>query len=127
MTYVWAEDFMAIQTVTASTKNRRRSQRRRPRSTVKVECRKGSSGLGANVARLVLDLSEIGVCMVVSQEFAPAAEVEIIIGGYGIKKPLRRLATVRWQMKLENGNFCTGIEFQKQLPYRDWQNLAAAT
>ena len=106
-------------------KNRRRSPRRKPRSSVKVECRKGSHGLGLNVATSVLDLSDTGVRLVVSQELALLSEVEIMIAGYGMQRALKRLAFVRWQLKLENGGYCTGVEFQKSLVYRDWQNLAS--
>ncbi len=105
--------------------NRRKSQRRRPRTSVKVECRKGSSGLGANLGIALLDLSDSGVRLVISQELSLQSEVEIIISGYGMKESIKRLALVRWQLKLENGQFCTGVEFQKRLAYRDWQNLAS--
>ena len=109
----------------ASLANRRRSLRRKARTTVKIECRKGSYGLGANVAKHVLDVSDSGIRLIVSQEFNLLTEVEIIISGYGMKSPIKRLATVRWQLKLENGLFCTGVEFQKHISYRDWQNVAS--
>lgn len=109
----------------AALANRRRSQRRRPRNSVKIECRKGTHGLGANLARTLLDISDSGVRMILSQELPLKSEVEIIIGGYGMKGSVKRAAIVRWQLKLEGGLFCTGIEFQKHIDYRDWQNLAS--
>jgi hypothetical protein len=109
----------------AALANRRRSQRRKPRSTVKIECRKGSYGLGSNVADSVLDISDSGVRMVVSQPLEMLAEVEIIINGYGMRASIKRISMVRWVLKLENGMYCVGIEFQKPISYRDWQNLAA--
>src|SRR6266542_412898 len=109
----------------AKQSNRRRSQRRKPRSSVKVQCRKGDSGFGADLAFALLDLSDTGVRIVLKQELDPLAEVEILIEGYGMKKPLKRPGRVRWQLKLESGNFCTGVEFQKRIAYRDWQNLAS--
>jgi hypothetical protein len=112
-------------TVASPSKNRRRTERRRPRSSVHVECRKGAYGFGPNIARLVLDMSESGLSMVISQELAALSEVEVTIGGYGIRKPFKRVGTIRWQVKTETGNFCVGIEFQKQLPYREWALLAA--
>lgn len=112
-------------TTTASASNRRRSQRRKPRSTVRVECRRGSTGLGNNLALIVLDLSDSGVRMVVSQQLGSGAEVEVLLTGYTLKQPLKRLANVRWEIKAENGSFCVGLEFQKAIPYRDWQNLAS--
>ncbi len=109
----------------SSLANRRRSQRRKPRNTVKVECRKGGHGLGVNLAKTLLDVSDSGVRLIISQALDLLSEVEIVIGGYGMKAPIKRLAIVRWQLKLEGGLFCTGIEFQKRIDYRDWQNLAS--
>ncbi len=108
----------------AALANRRRSQRRKPRRSVLVQCRKGSHGLSANIAKELLDTSDSGIRLVVSQELAPRSEVEIVIGGYGLKAPIKRIGYVRWQVKLENGLFCIGVHFQKHIEYRDWQNLA---
>ncbi len=109
----------------ANQRNRRRSQRRKPRTSVKVQFRKGAHGLGADLAFLILDISDSGVRLIATQETPLDAEVEIIISGYGMKHPIKRLGIVRWQLKLENGQFCTGVEFQKRIEYRDWQNLAS--
>jgi PilZ domain len=109
----------------ASLANRRRSQRRKPRRSVLIECRKGSNGLGANLAKELLDTSDSGVRLIVSQELELLSDVEIIIGGYGMKAPIKRLGFVRWQVKLESGLFCIGVHFNKHINYRDWQNLAS--
>jgi len=111
--------------VEAKQRNRRRSQRRRPRTTVKVQCRKGSHGLGPNLAVSMLDLADCGMRVILSQELELGAECEIIIVAYGIKEVIKRLGHVRWQLKLDNGQFCVGIELQKRIRYRDWQNLAS--
>jgi len=111
--------------VSAAPSNRRISMRRKPRSSVKVECRAGSCGLGPNVASTTLDISDTGVRLIVSKELAVMTEVEFIIGGYGMSKPIKRMAFIRWQVKLDDGRFCIGAEFQKRLDYRDWQNLAS--
>jgi hypothetical protein len=109
----------------AKQRNRRRSMRRRPRTSVKVQCRKGSHGLGPNLAVEMLDLADSGVRVIIGQELPAGAEVEIIIVAYGIREQIKRLGYVRWQLKLENGQFCAGIELQKRINYRDWQNLAS--
>ncbi len=106
--------------------NRRGSPRRRPRAAVKVECHKGAMGLGLNLVATVLDISDSGVRLVLTQAFENLAEVELIISGYCVKENIKRLGNIRWQVKMENGQFCTGVEFQKYLNYRDWQNLSAA-
>ena len=105
--------------------NRRRSQRRKVRTTVKMQCRKGGHGLGPNLASSLLDISESGTRLIITQPLEVMGEVEIIINGYGMKGSIKRLGNVRWQVKLENGQFCVGVEFQKSLDYRDCQNLAS--
>ncbi|MBM3993398.1 MAG: PilZ domain-containing protein [Planctomycetes bacterium] len=105
--------------------NRRRSERRKPRRTVKIECRKGSLGLGANLSSELLDVSDTGARLIIVDELARLDEVELIINGYGMNRPIKRMASVRWIVKMEDGRFCIGAEFQKRLEYRDWQNLAS--
>ena len=109
----------------AKPSNRRQSQRRKPRGYVKVECRNGAYGLGPNVASAVLDVSDTGIRMIIKNALQLEGEVEITIAGFGMQKPIKRLAYVRWQVTLEDGQYCVGAEFQKRLVYRDWQNLAS--
>ena len=108
---------------TSSMANRRTSSRRPPRGNVTIEVRKGSLGLGNNVAMLFLDLSEGGVRLIVTEELDRGAEVEVRITAYGMRKPLKALGAVRWVMPLDNGIFCIGIQFDKRLPYRDVTTL----
>jgi hypothetical protein len=75
----------------------------------------------------LLDVSETGVRLIVGQEFPPASEIEISMTGHGLKGTVKRLANIRWQLKLDNGKFCIGAEFQKRIAYNDWQNIAALT
>jgi hypothetical protein len=110
---------------TAPRTNRRQSQRRKPRSSVKVECRVGSFGTGSNLASTTLDLSDTGARLIVAQALDPKKEVEIVIAGYGMSKPIKRSAQVRWQVKTDDGRFCIGVAFQRRLDYRDWQTLAS--
>lgn len=111
--------------IAANSTNRRRSQRRKPRTSVKVECRKGAYGMGANLAADLLDISDSGVRMIVKQQLDVKTEVEVVVNGYGMKQAIKRVGNVRWQLKLDSGLFCIGIEFQKRIDYRDWQNLAS--
>jgi hypothetical protein len=105
--------------------NRRRSPRRKARTSVKVQCRKGSHGLGSNLASNVLDVSDTGVRLIITEPLELLAEVEIIINGYGMKGSIKRLGNIRWQVKLENDQFCVGVQFQRSLAYRDWENLVS--
>src|SRR4051812_1813885 len=106
--------------VAVKASNRRSSERRKPRRTVKVECRNGSHGLGPDIAVGVLDLSDTGVRMIIKSAVAVKKDVEITISGYGMMKAMKVLATIRWVVAIENGQFCIGAEFQKRIPYREW-------
>jgi hypothetical protein len=106
-------------------KNRRRSQRRPARKTVKLQCRAGAHGLGPNLCAEVLDISDTGVRLIITRPLHLAEEVEIFIDGYGMKASIKRLGNIRWQVELKTGLFGVGIQFQKNLDYRDWQNLTS--
>lgn len=105
--------------------NRRVAPRSKPRGYVKLECRKGSFGFGANLATVLMDVSETGARIVINQELPAKQEVEIMFTGYGMSRTVKRLANLRWQLKLEDGKFCIGVEFDKRLEYRDLQTLAS--
>jgi hypothetical protein len=109
---------------TSTQTNRRSSQRKHPRRTVKVECRKGTLGLGPNLVTSFLDLSEGGVRVILKVGFQPGDEVEVVLLGYGMKEAIKRLANVCWSLPLENGSHAVGLHFQKILPHRDVQTLA---
>jgi len=104
--------------------NRRRAVRRKPRSYVRLECRKGSMGLGVNLAMTLLDVSETGARLVVRQELPLTQQVEVVFAAHGTNQNVKRQAVIRWQLKLDDGKYCLGIEFEKRLAYAEWLNLA---
>jgi hypothetical protein len=99
--------------------NRRASHRRLPRGSVNIEVRRGSLGLGKNIAAMFLDLSEGGARVVVKEELKNDDAVEVVLEGFGMKKPIKSTARVCWAMRLDNGLFCVGVSFDKRLPYRE--------
>ena len=94
------------------------------RRSVSIEVRKGALGLGANVAAELLDISEGGVRVVTKTPLQMDDEVEITLAGYGIRKAIRRLATVCWSFKLESGEYATGFNFEKRLQYMEVSSFA---
>lgn len=74
----------------------------------------------------MLDVSDTGIRLIVVESLELNSEVEVEIESYGLKGIIKRLGYVRWQVKLETGQFCVGIEFQKCLNHRDWYNLVAS-
>src|SRR5262245_58141882 len=124
LTYTCAETSMAT-TELPRQQNRRRSPRSSARATIRFQCRKGALGFGPNLAIRVLDLSPSGVRLVLNKALQCADEVEIVIDGHGMRGTIRRLGIIRWNEKLETGQFCVGIEFHKILEYKVWQTLTS--
>jgi hypothetical protein len=90
----------------------------------RIECRRGSHGLGADLARAAVDLSQTGACLVLKAALERGQEVELIIHGHGLPRPLRRLGRVVWAVPADDG--CrVGIHFANPIPYMDLQSIAA--
>ncbi len=105
------------------TVNRRASRRAPLRGTVRVECRKGSLGLGANLVQAPLDISETGVRLVLKVDVRQGQEVEVLITGGGFSKPVKKIGNVIWSLPTENNCFCVGVRFDGSLAFADLQNL----
>lgn len=104
---------------------RRRAQRRRPRTNVCVECRKGALGLGPNLCLEFRDLSETGLRFLTKVPLKKKDEVEVAISGHGMRGSIKRMAEVRWVEAVSDQQFLVGLEFQKLIPFRDVHSLTA--
>jgi PilZ domain len=104
--------------------NRRSSQRKAPRRAVRVECRRGALGFGPNLTDAFMDISDGGIRLILKTPLPLQSEVEVILTGYGVAKPIKRIANVCWSVTLEDGRVCVGINFQKRIPFRDVQLLS---
>jgi hypothetical protein len=110
-------------TPTPSPANRRASRRAPLRGTVRVECRKGSLGLGPNLVRFPLDISETGVRLVVKGDLKAGQEVEVLLVGGGYGRPLKKIGTVIWSLPTENEDRVVGIRFEGCVPYAELQGM----
>ncbi len=56
--------------------------RRKPaKRGVRAQCRRGQLGLGADIAVAIIDVSDSGLCLVVSAALAKGEEAEVILAG----------------------------------------------
>ena len=110
--------------VQASAANRRASRRLAARASATIEIRKGSLGMGKNIALRALDVSERGVRAVVTAMLEKGNEVEILLTGHGIRKPIKRIASVTWVVALEADQYEVGFILDKALPYLDIMKFA---
>ncbi len=110
---------------TLSAANRRASRRQPARCNARIECRKGSLGLGRNLVKRFLDLSETGVRLLLSDELTRGQEAEILFEPRGAGKPIKRIGRVVWSVKAGEDGYCVGVHFDKPLSYVFVQDLAA--
>jgi hypothetical protein len=105
--------------------NRRASRRLASSNSARIECRKGTLGLGPNLTVSFLDISETGVRLVLKSLLDKGQAVELLLQA-GSFRPIKRLATVQWSLSLDNGAHCTGLNFERTIPFADVQRLARA-
>jgi hypothetical protein len=101
----------------------RSSPRFVPHVRSKVTCYTGPCGLGMNVARALLDVSQTGARLLVTQELTAGREVEVGLLGAGQTRRTIRAAHVVWCVATAEGGFCVGLRFQKPLAEADLQLL----
>jgi hypothetical protein len=104
--------------------NRRASRRAPFRGTIRVECRKGSLGLGPDLTAAALDISETGTRLILRSSLPKGQDVEILVhgaGGYG--RPRKRTGRVIWSFPTEDDQCCVGVRFDGHIPFADLQAL----
>jgi hypothetical protein len=99
--------------------NRRADRRRRPKSWTKATCRKGVLDLGPDFCLGVLDVSETGIRLLISEDLAKDQEVAVTLESPTQTRPIRRVGTVAWSVPTRNSIYCVGIRFDKRLIYND--------
>jgi hypothetical protein len=109
---------------TASIANRRRNRRHAVSGLIRVECRKGHLGLGRNLAIKALDISESGARMIVAAPFSTGDDVELLLTGAGVPKPVKRLGKVVWAVPVADGTHAIGVNFEKLLRYAELVRFA---
>jgi hypothetical protein len=99
----------------------RRVVRRKPlKKGVAIIVRKGTLGLGPNLAAGGVELSLDGVQLRVKSELKKGDEVEIGLTGIGRSKPITLVADVRWCREDEEAEaFVIGAKFRRRLAYND--------
>jgi hypothetical protein len=105
--------------------NRRRMRRQPSKGAVKVRCQTGTMGLGANLARKLLDVSTDGARLVVAAALESGQEVTLSLEAPWHARPITRTGRIRWCAALADGSWCVGVHFDKTLAYREVQDRAA--
>ncbi len=108
----------------SDTPNRRASRRLPPRGKVRVICRKGGLDLGKNLVAGVLDVSETGIRLLLTEVLPVGQEATLTFESPASGRRVQRLANVVWCVPAEEGKVAAGFHFQKHLGYADLDHFA---
>lgn len=106
-----------------SAADNRRMQRRTARPGTTVECRKGTLGLGPDIAVEMLDFSADGVLMSIREAVAIGDEIELSITAPGFSRPTVLEATAVRCIPQAGGGYCMAAQFRSPLSYADMYHL----
>ena len=104
-------------------KNRRLQRRRSAKGGARVVCRANAMGLGPNVAKSLLDLSEAGAHVEVTVGMMKHQEVELELCSVSLLRPIKTLAEVIWCVPYAENLFHVGLRFRRLLTFQDLQAL----
>ena len=103
--------------------DRRRHRRQPVRGRVRVLCYKGVLDIGPNLAVSPLEVSELGIRLVLKVALDPGQEVCLGIEGHGQLKPMKRGGRVAWCTPAQGGTFHAGIELSARLNHVELYKL----
>jgi hypothetical protein len=103
--------------------NSRRSRRQVPKRSTRVKVYGNPLGLGKNIGVQLLDISETGVRLLLSQEVKIGQECEVNLESFG-SLTVKSQATVVWCIPTAEGRFVVGASFPKSINYLALQVLA---
>jgi hypothetical protein len=98
--------------------NKRATRRQSPKGNVKVRAYKSTLGLGPNIAVSILDVSEMGIRLLLKESLPIGHAFEVSLESVSCK-PIKTIAEIVWSVPAADGTFCVGARFQKSIPYRD--------
>ena len=100
-------------------KDHRRMKRRPAKHSIAVICRKGTLGLGPNLAIKLRDISVDGAQLFVKSSLNLGDDVELTFSAQGFPDPLVCEATVMWCSSIEGNGYRIGVKFADSLDYED--------
>jgi hypothetical protein len=104
--------------------NQRQTPRRKARPSTRFTCHRGSPGAGVNLGVALLDVSETGVRLLVSEELEPDQEIEVRFLSLKHFRPIKLAAQVIWAVPTADRAWCVGASFQQRLSPTDLRHLA---
>jgi len=104
-----------------SIRDRRGGPRRKPRGRIRVLCH--VDPLGPNVARALLDLSQVGLRLLIKKPLALGTPVALTIQRINHMVPIHCTGIVCWSLERENGRCSVGVELHDRLDKESFARL----
>jgi PilZ domain len=108
---------------TAGPQEKRIGQRRLALKGAQLEFRRGSLGLGADLAVEVIDISDDGLCVHLKEPMAPGEEAEVGVGRPLGGKLIKRIARVVWCRPAWGKGFLVEVVFSRRLSHLQVNDL----
>jgi hypothetical protein len=105
------------------TTDRRLGARYSPRKDTTATCHRGTLGLGRDLALSVLDLSDIGGCLVLGEPLDRGQVVEVALLAPGWAAAVKRLGVIVWSEASGTEGYEAGIIFSRSLEFNDLRDL----
>ena len=102
--------------------NRRSAIRKRPRVWVNIECRQ-RGGCGPNIAEVVWDVSQTGICLVTKSAVKVGDELEVQIASSSLAQTIKTMGKIVWIDSLDQQRFSVGLRFHQSLDYHQISQL----
>jgi hypothetical protein len=108
-----------------TTQDHRLKRRKTARSTLRLQARRGTMGLGKNLALEVIDINEDGIGFHASEELKQGEDLELILTKPGVNRILKMVGEVRWCCQLpeeeedEAPAFLIGVKLRNRIAYAD--------
>jgi hypothetical protein len=103
--------------------NHRLDRRRDVLRKVVVVVRRGTMGLGPNIAIRIVDATQDGLGLRLSGPVHPGDEVSVELSVPGVGKPVKVQADVRWCADAGDGTHLAGIRLRRRLSYTEVSSL----
>jgi PilZ domain len=103
--------------------NKRLSRRSPAKGTTRLRVYRNTTGLGPNIASLLLDLNETGLRAILKEAAAVGQQVEVNLDSAATGRALKATAKVVWVVPATDGTFVVGLRLQKAISYSDLQAL----
>jgi PilZ domain len=103
--------------------NHRLDRRRPTQGKPKISCHRGTMWLGKNLGVSLINASEGGLALVVTEAMSRGQMVTLTVEGRSHPRPVKLSGKITWCAPQADGTFQVGVELEKRLSGQDLMRL----